>query len=311
MKILVTGGAGFIGSHIVDALVPHHTVHVLDDLSSGRVENVPSGATLHILDIRAPQVDALFARERFEVLIHHAAQLDVRKSVADPAVDAEINVIGFLNLMEAGRRHGLQKVVFASTGGAIYGEPEYAGQDEAHPTRPISPYGIAKLAAEKYLHYYETQYGIQHVSLRYANVYGPRQSLTGEAGVVAIFIQRILAGTVPIIYGDGTQTRDYTYVGDVVRANRAALDFPGSGVFNVGTDTETTVNDLFTLIRDRLAPGLEPTYGPSRPGEQMRSVLSYQKAARELGWTPQVNLEAGIAETVAWFQAHVSSPIST
>lgn len=303
MKILVTGGAGFIGSHIVDALLSNdHSVHVLDDLSAGRAANVPADASLHVLDIRSSEVEALFARERFDVLVHHAAQMDVRKSVADPALDAEINILGFLNLMEAGRQHGLEKVVFASTGGAIYGEPVYTAQDENHPLRPISPYGIGKLATEKYLHYYETQYGLQHVSLRYANVYGPRQSPTGEAGVVSIFTQKLLAGDQPVIYGDGTQTRDYTYVGDVVQANLRALSHPGSGIFNVGTATETSVNELFRTIRDQVAPDVAAIYGPARPGEQNRSVLAYDRSKRDLGWEPKVDLNTGIAHTVEWFR---------
>ena len=307
MNILVTGGAGFIGSHIVDALVEaNHTVHVLDNLSSGRAENVPSQATLHVLDIRSADVEPLFERERFDVLVHHAAQMDVRTSVDNPALDADVNILGFLNLMEAGRSHGLNKVIFASTGGAIYGEPEYVGQDEDHPLRPISPYGIAKLATEKYLNYYENQYGIEHISLRYANVYGPRQSPTGEAGVVSIFIQKLLVDEQPVIYGDGTQTRDYTYVGDVVRANLAALTHPGSGVFNVGTSKETDVNTLFAIIRDRINPNAEAVYKPARPGEQKRSVLSYEKSKRELGWTPRVDLETGVSKTVEWFREHLT-----
>ncbi len=303
MKILVTGGAGFIGSHVADALSEHgHAVHVLDDLSSGTREQVPAQAVFHQMDIRAEAVAVLFEAERFDVLVHHAAQMDVRRSVADPPFDADVNVVGFLNLMEAGRRNGLKKVIFASTGGAIYGEPDYVPQDEAHALRPISPYGITKLTTERYLYYYEQQYGIRYVVLRYANVYGPRQNPHGEAGVVAIFAQRLLEGRQPIINGDGLQTRDYTYVSDVVQANRAALAYEGpSDVFNIGTAREADVNTLFRVLRDRIDPACEERHGEAKPGEQRRSVLDYGNAQRRLGWSPQVRLEDGLRQTVDWF----------
>ena len=303
MKILVTGGAGFIGSHITDALLQKgYTVHVLDDLSSGVRANVPAEATFHHGDIGAASTEALFETEQFDVLVHHAAQMDVRRSVANPQFDAGVNVIGFLNLMEAGRRNGLKKVIFASTGGAIYGEPEYTPQDEAHPLRPLSPYGITKLTTERYLYFYAQQYGIRYVALRYANVYGPRQNPHGEAGVVAIFVQRLLAGQQPVIYGDGLQTRDYTFVGDVVQANLAALAYTGpSEVFNIGTARETDVNTLFRQLRDRLNPACEEVHAEGKPGEQRRSILSYDKAQRVLGWSPQVSLEDGLKQTADWF----------
>lgn len=303
MKILVTGGAGFIGSHVTDALLSReHEVHVLDNLSSGRYENVPDAAVLHEADIRSADAAHLMRQQRFDVLVHHAAQMDVRKSVADPGFDARVNVLGFLNLMEAARDHGLQKVVFASTGGAIYGEPEYVPQDEDHPLRPISPYGITKLTTEKYLHYYRHHYGIDAVILRYANVYGPRQNAHGDAGVVAIFSQQFLHGKRPVINGTGFQTRDYVFVGDVVRANLDALDYEGSGVFNVGTGKETTVNYLFRLIRTEARSRATMAHGPDKPGEQRRSVLSYERAAQELGWRPEVSVEHGLAQTVRWFR---------
>ena len=303
MKILVTGGAGFIGSHVVEALVGQgHTVHVFDDLSSGFRENVPDEAVFHQIDIRDEAVAGMFERERFEVLVHHAAQMDVRRSVADPQFDAGVNVVGFLNLMEAGRRNGLKKVIFASTGGAIYGEPDYAPQDEAHPLRPLSPYGITKLTTERYLYFYEQQYGIHYVALRYANVYGPRQNPHGEAGVVAIFAQRLLEGRQPFINGDGLQTRDYTFVHDVVRANLAALAYDGpSEAVNVGTARETDVVTLFRHLRDVLDPACREVHAEGKPGEQRRSVLGYAKAQRLLGWTPQVTLEEGLQQTAAWF----------
>ena len=303
MKIVVTGGAGFIGSHVAGALLAEgHEVHVLDDLSSGLRENVPDGVPLHALDIRSEEAAALFEAERFEALVHHAAQMDVRKSVADPSFDADVNLRGFLNLMEAGRRNGLEKVVFASTGGAIYGEPDYVPQDEEHSTRPLSPYGIAKLATEKYLFFYQQQYGIDYVSLRYANIYGPRQNPHGEAGVVAIFTKALLDGGQPRINGDGKQTRDYVYVGDVVRANLAALNYDGSSTINLGTGEETSVNELFRTLRDLTGADAEEEHAEGQPGEQRRSLLSYEKATELLDWTPQVQIKEGLAKTVDWFK---------
>lgn len=303
MNILVTGGAGFIGSHVADALLDQdHTVHILDDLSTGRPRNVPELATLHEHDIRSDEAAALMGREQFDVLIHHAAQMDVRASVADPSFDADVNVRGFLNLAEAGRKNGLKKILFASTGGAIYGEPDYAPQDEDHPVRPLSPYGITKLCTEKYLYFYQQQYGIDYVALRYANVYGPRQNPHGEAGVVAIFTQRMLKGEQPIINGDGMQTRDYVFVGDVVQANLAALKYDGSGVFNVGTGVETNVNELFLTIRELTGADIPEEHGEAKPGEQQRSVLGYAHSEEELGWSPRVNVSEGLARTVDWFK---------
>ncbi len=303
MKILVTGGAGFIGSHVADALLDRgHEVHVVDNLSSGKKDNLPEGVSFHDIDIRDPEIVELFQRHRFQIMVHHAAQMDVRKSVADPAFDAGVNVSGFLNLMEAGRSNGLEKVVFASTGGAIYGEPEYTPQDEQHPLRPLSPYGITKLTTEKYLHYYQKQYGISYVALRYANVYGPRQNAHGEAGVVAIFTERMLRGEQPLINGDGLQTRDYVYVGDVVRANMNALDYSGSGIFNVGTGVETTVIQLFQTIKRFANPDIQELHAEGKPGEQRRSVLGFAHSQKELGWKPTVALEEGLDRTVAWFK---------
>ncbi len=307
MKIVVTGGAGFIGSHVVDALLAEgHEVHVLDDLSGGRRENVSHRAVFHELDIRSDKAADLFATERFEVLVHHAAQMDVRRSVADPAFDADVNLIGFLNLMEAAREHGLEKVVFASTGGAIYGEPDYVPQDESHPLRPLSPYGITKLCTERYLYYYEQEYGVQYVTLRYANVYGPRQNPHGEAGVVAIFCERMLEGKQPVIYGDGEQTRDYVFVGDVVEANVRALRYGRSGTFNIGTAVETDVNELFRAIRDRVDADVEETHERGRPGEQRRSVLDCSLAGEVLDWQPHFDLGRGLDETVEWFRTRLN-----
>ena len=307
-KILVTGGAGFIGSHVADRLVEEGCrVHVLDDLSGGVRENVPEAATFHELDVRSPEVRGLFERERYDALCHLAAQMDVRRSVADPVFDADVNVLGLLNLMEAGRETGLEKVAFASTGGAIYGEPDPdvnggGPQPEGHPTRPMSPYGITKLVSEHYLRFYEQTHGVPFAALRFGNVYGPRQNPHGEAGVVAIFAQRLLRGEPVTINGEGTQTRDYVFVGDVVRAFVAALAHGESGVFNVGTGVETDVNALFRHINRHTGAGAEERHGPSKPGEQQRSVLDTSHAERTLGWRPEVDVETGLGRTVEWFR---------
>ncbi|MEM1270084.1 MAG: NAD-dependent epimerase/dehydratase family protein, partial [Bacteroidota bacterium] len=302
MKLIVTGGAGFIGSHVCDALLAQgHTVHVIDNLNGGKRENLPDGVVFHNMDIRSDEVAVLFEKEKYDAMYHLAAQMDVRKSVADPGFDADVNVLGFLNLMEAGRRTGLKKVVFSSTGGAIYGEPEYVPQDEDHPQQPLSPYGITKLVSEKYLFFYKDQFDIDYVALRYANVYGPRQNPHGDAGVVAIFTQRMLRGQDAFINGDGQQTRDYVFVADVVRANMAALELDGSGIFNVGTGIETNVVELFRMIKEFTGSDIEETHAPGKPGEQKRSVISYARTEKALGWTPQTPIRAGLKETVEWF----------
>ena len=302
MKILVTGGAGFIGSHIVDALVSRgHDVHVVDDLSGGYRDQVNEKATFHELDIRDKAIHSIWQANRFEVLFHLAAQMDVRKSVTDPSYDADINIGGLLNLMEAGRSNGLKKVVFSSTGGAIYGEPEHVPQTENHTLQPLSPYGITKLCSEKYLHFYKETHGVAYVALRYGNVYGPRQNPHGEAGVVAIFAEKMLDGKQPTIFGDGLQTRDYVFVSDVVAANMAALSYPQSDVFNVGTGVETNVVQLFRVLRDALAPEMTESFAAGKPGEQKRSVLDYSKSETVLGWTPQVDATQGLNLVAEWF----------
>ncbi|MBI4518317.1 MAG: NAD-dependent epimerase/dehydratase family protein [Deltaproteobacteria bacterium] len=303
MKILVTGGAGFIASHIVDAYVAAgHEVVVVDDLSSGRRENLNPRAKFVQLDVQDPAIGEVFARERPQVLNHHAAQMDVRRSVADPVFDARVNIVGLLNLMEHGRRHGLQRVVLASTGGAIYGEQEAFPAPESHPLAPVSPYGVAKLASERYLFFYATAYGIPYLACRYANVYGPRQNPHGEAGVVAIFAEKLLRGEQPIINGDGTQTRDYVFVGDLVRANLAALTTDYCGALNFGTGRETDVSVLYEHLRGLCGAAAPAEHGPAKPGEQRRSVIDAAAAARVLGWRPQVALADGLRQTVAWFR---------
>jgi UDP-glucose 4-epimerase len=305
MRVLVSGGAGFIGSHTVDALAARggHEIAVIDDLSAGKREQVNPRARFHQVDVRdASAVRGVIERERPEVLVHLAAQMDVRRSVADPAFDAQVNLVGFLNLMEAGRLHGLSRVVFSSTGGAIYGEQECYPCDEEHPRRPVSPYGVAKLATEEYLFFYRAQYGIDYVALRYANVYGPRQDPHGEAGVVAIFCGRILEGRPVTIYGDGGQTRDYVFVADVVRANLAALTATGSGVFNIGTGVETSVSQLYEALAGAAGTSRAAEFGLARAGEQRRSVILPERASRELGWRPQVELSDGLAQTLHYFR---------
>jgi UDP-glucose 4-epimerase len=303
LKLLVTGGAGFIGSHIADALIENgHDVTIVDSLLMGRMENVPKAARFHLMDIRASEIDRVFDLGRFDAVFHLAAQMDVRKSVEDPLYDAGVNVLGSLNLIRSAVRTGVKKVVFASTGGAVYGEQEAFPCDETHPTRPVSPYGITKLCVEKYLFYFAREFGLTYTVLRFANVYGPRQNPHGEAGVVAIFASRLLAGGQPVINGDGKQTRDYVYVGDVVQANLKALDHPGNDVFNVGTGIETDVNRIFGLL-NRLAGGkASEQHGPAKPGEQARSVISHRKAADVLGWEPRVGLEEGLKRTIDYFR---------
>ena len=302
--VCVTGGAGFIGSHVAEALVARgHRVLIVDDLSSGRKENVPAGAELHQLDVRSPGAAALVRDAGVEVLVHHAAQMDVRRSVADPVFDAEVNVVGALNLLEAGRRGALRQVVFASTGGAMYGEQDVFPAGEDHATRPLSPYGVAKLAVERYMYFYHAEYGLDATCLRYANVYGPRQNPHGEAGVVAIFLDRLLAGSDCMINGDGLQTRDYVNVADVVAANLAVLGRPGFAIYNVGTGIETDVVTLFRHLATAVGVDRPATHGPAKSGEQRRSCITSDRIARELGVRPAVPLADGLRATAAWFAA--------
>jgi UDP-glucose 4-epimerase len=304
MKILVTGGAGFIGSHVVDRyLAEGHQVVVVDNLSTGRREFVNPSAKLYMTDIRSSRLAAIFETERPEVVNHHAAQMDVRRSVADPGFDAQVNILGSLNLLECCRRSGVKRLIFASTGGAVYGDGAPLPTPEDHPTRPASPYGISKLAVEHYLACWETLYEIRALALRYANVYGPRQNPAGEAGVVAIFAYRLAAGTTALINGDGEQTRDYVYVDDVAEANRRALEQHDlSGAVNIGTGVETSVNELFRRLARAAHVRGEARHGPPKPGEQRRSALDPSRAKRLLNWTPQVSLDEGLRRTVDYFK---------
>lgn len=304
MKIAVTGGAGFIGSHIVDAYIAEgHDVVVIDNLSSGNKSMVNPKATLYTMDIADPKIADVFAKEQFDVLSHHAAQISVRVAVENPRLDAEINILGSLNLYEAARISGVKKIIFASSGGAVYGEQQYYPADEKHPKRPISPYGVTKLSNEFYLGYYRAIYGIEHVIFRYTNVYGPRQNPHGEAGVVAIFIQKMLAGEQPVINGDGTQTRDYIYVEDLVRANVLALENHAQGIFNCSTASEKSVNILFQILQYKTGNHCKRIHAPGKTGEQKRSVCSYDKAKTLLNWSPQVHFEEGLARTIEWFKS--------
>jgi UDP-glucose 4-epimerase len=296
MRAIVTGGAGFIGSHVADALVVRgDEVHVLDDLSKGKRENVPAGAELHVADIRDP--DAVFDAVRPETVFHLAAQADVRVSVERPAFDADVNVVGTVRILEASRRHGAH-VVFASSGGAIYGECDGPAPETA-PRRPLAPYGTSKLCGEEYLETYNRLYETRHVSLRFGNVYGPRQEPHGEAGVVAIFMGLLRDGGTPRIFGDGSQTRDYVYASDVAAALVRAIEHDG-GVFNVGTGIETSVLELYSAIQAATGVEREPTFEPLRQGELQRSVLDVSLAARELGWRPATSLAEGLASTWEW-----------
>lgn len=301
--VCLTGGAGFIGSHLADAFLARgDRVIVLDDLSSGRRENVPDGAELHVVDIRGEAAAELVASSGADLLVHQAAQMNVRRSVAEPAFDADVNIRGSLNLLEAARRGGVEQVLFASTGGAIYGEQERFPADEDHPLRPVSPYGVAKLSVERYLFYYHAAYGLDATCLRYANVYGPRQNPHGEAGVVAIFSRRLLDGEEAVINGDGLQTRDYVYVEDVVRANIAALRRPDFSIYNVGTGIETDVNTLFSHIAEAAGFDGAPRHGPAAPGEQRRSCITSERMLEEMSVAVDTRLEVGIPKTVDWFR---------
>jgi UDP-glucose 4-epimerase len=299
VRALVTGGAGFIGSNLVDALLARgDEVHVLDDLSKGRRERVAEGATLHVADIRDP--DDAFAEARPDVVFHLAAQADVRVSVERPEHDADVNVVGTVRVLEAARRHGAQ-VVFSSTGGAIYGECDEPAREDA-PRQPLAPYGTSKLCGEEYLATWNRLYGTPHVALRFGNVYGPRQEPHGEAGVVAIFMGLLQDGGTPTIYGDGRQTRDYVYVHDVVAAVLAAAGH-GGGVFNVGTGTETSVLGLYAAIQGATGIDRPPGHVDARLGELQRSVLDPSAAARELGWRAATTLADGLRETWTWVQS--------
>jgi UDP-glucose 4-epimerase len=303
LKVLVTGGAGFIGSHVVDALIEEgHSVVAIDDLSSGKREHVHHAAKFHQLDIRSPDLEGVFAEERPEVVNHHAAQVDVRVSMADPIFDADVNVLGSVNLLECARRHGVEKILYASTGGAVYGQPAYLPCDEDHPVEPICPYGISKLAVEHYLYLYRQSHGLEYTILRYANVYGPRQDPFGEGGVVAIFARQMVEGEQVVINGSGEQERDFVYVDDVVWANLVAMQRGDGETYNLGRGVGTSVNELFATMQQMTGYAHQPVYGPPKLGETFKIYLDAGKARGELEWESAVTLEEGLERTVKHFR---------
>lgn len=309
--VLVTGGAGFIGSHIVDAFIEEgHRVIVIDNLSQGKLENLNSKAEFYRLDICDSRVSEVFDEVHPDYLCHHAAQIDVRKSVANPMYDAEVNIKGLLNILSCAIRTGVKGVIFASSGGVVYGEPAHLPVSETHPKGPLSPYGVSKLSSEYYLYYYNKVFGLPYIALRYANVYGPRQDPLGEAGVVAIFSNKMLKGEVPTIYGDGTQVRDYVYVGDVAMANLLSLQHlkemkaPSSiddHAYNIGTSIGTSVNELYDILSDIIGFQKMARHDAPRKGELYKTYLSIDKAKEELRFVPTVSLRDGLERTLAYF----------
>jgi len=308
-KILVTGGAGFIGSHVVDAYVAAgHEVIVVDNLSTGRRENVHPEARLVEMDLLDPALVALFQAERPVVVNHHAANPSVSLSVREPLFDARQNILATLNVLEAAREAGVAHVIYISSGGAMYGNPEYLPADEGHPSNPVSPYALSKHSGERYVRLYGLEHGLCWTSLRYANVYGPRQDPLGEAGVIAIFAQDLLDGRAPEIHWDGEQTRDFVYVGDCARANLLALEGSESRAYNVGTGVGTSINELLSTLLEVTGREVEPRRGPRRPGDARDSYLDCSRVERDLGWRAEVSLREGLARTWDWFRSEATGP---
>ena len=304
MKVLVTGGAGFIGSHLVDRLVQEgNEVVVIDNLSTGKRKQVNKKAQFYKMDIRSKRIERVFRKERPLIVVHLAAQMNVRLSTEDPVFDAEVNILGTINLLEHAVKNGVRKVSFASSGGAVYGEQEVFPAAESHRTDPLSPYGISKLAGEKYLAYYTNTMGLRHAIMRFGNVYGPRQEPEGEAGVIAIFSKLMLDGGQPIINGTGKQTRDFVYVDDVVESLMVTMDEDIQGIFNVGTGQEATVNECYGIIKELTNSSCKDLYGAAKKGEQFRSVLDVRKLREGFDWEPQVSLAEGLKMTVEFFKA--------
>lgn len=304
MKILVTGGAGFIGSHIVDTYIAlGHKVIVLDNLSTGKIEFVNKRAKFYKCDIKDKnEIENIIKREKPEIINHHAAQISVRNSVANPVFDAQVNILGFINLLESGRKNGVKKVIFASSGGVVFGEAKVIPTPENYKEGlPLSPYGITKLASEYYLNFYWITYKIPYIALRYGNIYGPRQNPHGEAGVVAIFSLKMLQGEKPTINGDGKQTRDYVYISDIVEANNIALKTAKIGAFNIGTGIETNVIEIYEQIKKQSERNILALHGPAKPGEQRRSCLDTTKAKKILGWQAKTDLIKGLRQTYHYF----------
>ena len=305
MKILVTGGAGFIGSHLVDSLVEKgHELVVVDNLSTGKRENVNKKATLYEVDISSERIEEIFKKEKPEVVFHFAAQIDVRKSVEDPKSSAETNILGSVNILESIKKYCSKetKVVFASTGGAIYGDASITPTPESYKEEPLSPYGIEKLTVDKYLNYYHLNFGTPYISLRLGNIYGPRQNPHGEAGVVAIFANKMINREQVVVNGDGKNTRDFVFVDDVVEASILAMETKKSGVYNIGTGKETDVNAIFHNLKININEKAQESYGPAKAGEQKRSCLDATKAEEELRWKAKTGVEEGIRVTADWFK---------
>jgi UDP-glucose 4-epimerase len=300
-KILVTGGAGFIGSHLVDALIERgHEVIVVDNLSNGKKENVNKKAKFYKIDICSPKIEEIFKKEKPEICFHFAAQINVRKSVENPLGDAKTNILGSLNVLENCKKYKIKKIIFASSAG-VYGEAKILPTPEDYPVNPDSPYRIAKLTIENYLKFYKENFGLKFISLRFSNVYGPRQDPKGEAGVVAIFIEKLLKGKTPTIFGDGNQTRDFIFVEDAVSACLKAMEYKGKKeIFNIGTGAETSINELYEVISKLLNTKIKPKYAPPKPGDLKRSCLDISLAKRELKWVPKYNLEDGLRMTMRW-----------
>jgi UDP-glucose 4-epimerase len=312
VKILVTGAAGFIASHVADAYAEAgHDIVVIDDLSRGVQKNVNAKCRFYSCDIRDRDlVEKIFREEKPTIVNHHAAQMDVRRGVREPLFDAQVNILGGINLIEAAVANGVERFIYAGTAGAGYGEPERVPVPEDYPINPITPYGISKHTVEHYLFTFRFLYGLNYVVLRYGNVYGPRQSSQGEAGVFAIFSEQMLAGVQPVIYGDGTKIRDYIYISDVVAANVAGLEAGTGEIFNISSGVQTSDQEVFNLVRKLLGKSIEPTYAPRRPGEIDRICLDISKAERLLRWKPQVSLAEGAHRTVAYFQQKALASVS-
>jgi len=308
LKILVTGGAGFIGSNLVDALIERgHKVVVVDNLSSGFRRNLNPRAKFYQTDICDQRLSDIFQREKPQVINHHAAQIDVRKSGEDPIADAEANILGSLNVITNCLRFGVKRIIYASTGGAIYGNPQYLPADENHPINPISQYGVSKHTVEHYLHLYCVLHSLEYIALRYSNVYGPRQNPYGEAGVIAIFAIQMLTGKQPTIFGPGDKTRDYTHVSDVVEANIIALERGRNEIYNIGTGIETSDQEIFDTLAGVLGYKGSPIYAPVRKGEVYRICLECSKAQKGMSWSPRLSLKEGIAQTADYYKALAKS----
>jgi UDP-glucose 4-epimerase len=306
VRILVTGGAGFIASHVSDSLLAlGHHVAIVDNLATGKRENLPAAATFYEVDTRDQALHDVFRAETPEVVVHHAAHIEVARSVREPAYDASVNILGSLNLLECCRAYGVRKVIYAGTAGALFGEPSYLPVGEDHPIDPLSPYGVSKHTVEHYLFTYRVNHGIDYVVLRYPNVYGPRQDPHGEAGVVAIFSLQMLAGKQPVIFGDGTKTRDYCNVADIAAANVLALNTPVSGVYNLGRGIEVSDLEVFEAVRIAVGSEVVPAFAPVRPGEVQRIALDASKAERELGWSWKVDFVEGVSGAVEFYRDQI------